>query len=61
MDNLKLTGQNLDRVFNSRCGCAWACRTVTTLIQTAQLKPENSAPTTSRLSPVDVRAPQTKI
>jgi len=28
MDKLQLTGRNLGRVFNSRLGCAWICRSI---------------------------------
>ncbi len=36
-----LTGQNTSRVFNSRCGRARLCRTITLVTKTAQLKVEN--------------------
>jgi hypothetical protein len=51
-DKLKPEGQNLDQVFNSRCGRACAFHIVTLLTKTTQLKDENSAQKTFRLSPV---------
>jgi hypothetical protein len=60
MDKLKLfklAGQNLARVFNSRCGHACACNLITLITKTAELKVENLAQTTSRLSRVSFRAP----
>jgi hypothetical protein len=55
-----LTGQNLGRVFNSRCGRTCACHVITLITKTAQLKVENSARTTLRFSPVNLRAPHWK-
>ncbi len=51
-DKLELTGQNLGRVFGSRCGRAYVWHSITLITKTAQLKVENSARTTFRLSPV---------
>ncbi len=52
MDKLKLTGQNLGRVFNFKCGRACLYHAVVLIIKTAKLKVENSAQTTFRFSPV---------
>jgi hypothetical protein len=47
--------------FNSRCGHACLCHTITLLRNTVGLKVENSAQTTFRLSPVRFCAPQFRI
>ncbi len=47
---LKLVGRNLGRVFNSRCGRTCLCCAITFVTKTAELKVENSAQTTFRLS-----------
>jgi len=57
MDKLKLTGQNLGRVFNFACGCVCLCHAVALIIKTAKLKVENSTQTTFSFSPVSIRAP----
>ncbi len=38
MDKLHLTGQNLGRVFNSRLGCAWICRSIAYVTKQSNLK-----------------------
>ncbi len=58
MDKLKLTGQNLDRVFKSRLGSVCTGHGLYTFCKTAKLKVENLAQTTLRFSPVSFRAPQ---
>jgi hypothetical protein len=35
MDKLKLTGQNMGRVFKTRLGCACICRAIAYLTKTA--------------------------
>ena len=57
MDELKLTGQNLGRVFNFKCGRVCLYRVFALIIKTAKLKVENSAQTTFSFSPVSIRAP----
>jgi hypothetical protein len=46
MDKLKLPGQNLGRVFNSRCGCARLCIAITLITKQPNLnlktQPENT-------------------
>jgi hypothetical protein len=51
-----LTGQNPGRVFNYRRSRASKHNAITLKTKTAQLKVENSAQTTFRLSPVSFRA-----
>jgi hypothetical protein len=51
IDKLQLKGRNLGRVFNFRSGHFML------LSQAAELKPENSARTTSWFSPVDIALP----
>jgi hypothetical protein len=41
IDNIKLAGRNLGRVFNSRCGRACLANSITLKIYTANLKVEN--------------------
>ncbi len=50
MDKLKLTGQNLGRVFKSRLGRVCIGHELYTFCKTAELKVENSAQTTFGLS-----------
>jgi len=57
MDKLKITGQNLGRVFNFKNGHVRPYLAITLIIKTAKLKVENSAQTTFRLSPVSFGAP----
>ncbi len=52
MGKLKLIGQNLGRVFNSGCG-----RSIELITKTAQLKVENSAQKSLRLSPLAFALP----
>jgi hypothetical protein len=50
---LKLTGRNLERVFNSRIGCLLVCALHLTIVTNiAQLKVENSSQGTFRFSPL---------
>jgi hypothetical protein len=58
MDKLKLMGPDLGRVFNSRCENAGLLHTITQITKTAQLKVENLAKTTFRLSPFRYQAPR---
>ncbi len=51
MDKLKLTGQNLGRVFKFRLGHVCIGHKLYTFCKTAQLKVENLAQTTFRFSP----------
>jgi hypothetical protein len=60
MDKLKLTGQNLGRVFNFKCERVCLYHAVTLITKTDKLKVEYSAQTTFRFSPVSVCAPQTR-
>ncbi len=64
VDKLKLTGQNLGRVFNFKNGHVRLYLAITLITKTAgnfsataKLKVENSAQTTFRLSPVSFCAP----
>jgi len=52
VDQLKLTGRNLGRVFKSRLGRVCIGHKLYTFCKTAKLKVENSAITTFRFSPV---------
>jgi hypothetical protein len=56
MDKPQLTGQNLGRVFNSRCGRVVFAIQVTLITKTALLKVENWGQTTFRFSPFNIRA-----
>jgi len=58
MDELKLTGQNLGRVFNFKCGRVCLYHAVAFIIKTAKLKVENSAQTTFRFSPISFFTPR---
>ncbi len=58
MHKLMLTGQHLGGVFKSRLGRVCIGHELYTFCKTAQLKVENSAQTTFRLSPVSFRAPR---
>jgi len=58
MNKLKLTGQNLGRVFKTRLGRVCTGHEMYIFCKTAQLKVENSAQTTFRLSPIGFWAPQ---
>jgi hypothetical protein len=60
MDKLKLTGQNLGRVFKSRLGRVGSGHELYTFRKTAKLKVENSAQTIFRFSSVSFRAPRSK-
>jgi hypothetical protein len=55
MDKLKPTGQNLDRVFNFKCGRVRLYLAIALITKNRQLKNENSALATFRLSPVSCR------
>jgi hypothetical protein len=57
-NKLKPKGQNLGRAFNSRCGRACLCHAIVLIVRTAELKVENSARTTFRLSTVSFHAPR---
>ncbi len=52
LDNLELTGQKLDCVFNSRHGRSCMCHEIKLITKTAKLKVENLTETTFRSSPV---------
>jgi hypothetical protein len=58
MDKLKLTGQNLGRVFNFKFELVCPYLAIELITKTAQLKVENLAQTTFRFSPVSFRAPE---
>ncbi len=57
MDKLKLTGQNLGRVFKSRLSRVCAGHELYTFCKTAKLKVENLAQTTFRFSPLAFELP----
>jgi hypothetical protein len=58
MDKLKLTGQNLGRVFNFKCGRVCLHHGVTLITKTAKFKVENLVQTTFSFSPVSFCAPR---
>ncbi len=58
MDKLKLTGQNLGRVFNFRRAHFGLYHAVILITKTAKLKVEISAQTAFRFSPVNYRTPR---
>ncbi len=57
MDKLKLTGQNLGRVFNSRLGCSCIDHAIVHITKRPNLV-ENSAQTAFRFSPISFRTPR---
>jgi hypothetical protein len=61
MDNLRQTGQTLGRDFNSRCERARAFPVIMLTAQRADLKVENSAQTTFRLSTIGLCAPHSNV
>jgi hypothetical protein len=58
LDKLKLTGQNLGRVFNFKCGHISLQHAVELITKIAKLKVENSARATFRFSPVSFHHPR---
>ncbi len=56
MDKLKLTGQNLGRVFNSKRGHACQHQAITLVTKTVQLEAKKLAKMTFRCSPITFRA-----
>jgi len=54
MNKLLITGRNLGRVSNSRCGRACVCHAVILITKTAYLNVENSAQTNFSLSLVSI-------
>jgi hypothetical protein len=57
MDKLKLTGENLGQVFNSRYVFAYVAHATVLRTKAAKLKVENSAQTTFRFFPARFHAP----
>ncbi len=51
MDILHLTGQNLDRVFNSRSGCTYAMQSIHGVAKRPSLELKNQVDTTIMFSP----------
>jgi hypothetical protein len=54
---VKLTGQNLGQVFSSKSGRAFLGHAVALITKTAQIKVQNSAQTTFRLSAISFWTP----